>query len=41
MVTSFKNDFTLGYCLFGTVKLTKNSYYGYGIEFDSRSPFVN
>ena len=38
-------DFTLGNCLFGSVKLTKNSdlgkckYNGYGIGFDSRSEF--
>ena len=38
-------DFTLGNCLFGSVKLTKNSdlhkykYIGYGIGFASRSEF--
>ena len=38
--------FTLGNCLFGSVKLTKNAdldkykYTGYGIEFDSRSEFL-
>ena len=38
-------DFTLGSCLFGSVKLTKNSeldkykYSGYGTEFNSRSEF--
>ena len=38
-------DFTLGSCLFGSVKLTKNSdldkykYSDYGIGFDSRSEF--
>ena len=38
-------DFTLGNCLFGSVKLTKNSdvdkykYCGYGLGFDSRSKF--
>ena len=38
-------DFTLGNCLFGPVKLTKNAdldkykYSGYGIGFDSRSEF--
>ena len=37
--------FTLKACLFGAVKITKNSdpdeysYWGYGIGFDSRSPF--
>ena len=44
----FKNlntDFTLGNCLFGSVKLTKNDdlekykYSGHGIGFDSRSEF--
>ena len=39
-------NFTLGYCLFGSVKLTKNSdpdkykYTGCGIGFDSRSEFL-
>ena len=39
-------DFTLGNCLFGSVKLTKNAdldnykYSGYGIGFDSRSEFA-
>ena len=38
-------DFTLGNCLFGAVKLTKNAvadkyrYSGYGIGLDSRSQF--
>ena len=38
-------DFTLGDCLFGSVKLTKNTdidkykYTGYGLGFDSRSQF--
>ena len=38
-------DFTLNYCLFGAVMLTKNSepgkhsYLGYGIEFNSYSLF--
>ena len=38
-------DFTLGNCLFGTAKLTKNpdpnkyEYSGYGIGFDARSGF--
>ena len=38
-------DFTLGYSLYGAVKLTKNadfskySYYGYGIGFDSYERF--
>ena len=39
-------DFTLGNCLFGSVKLTKNAdldkykYSGYNIGFDCRSEFV-
>ena len=39
-------DFTLGNCLFGSAKLTKNSYLdkyrytGYGIGFDSCSEFL-
>ena len=39
-------DFTLGNCLFGSVKLTKNAdpdkykYAGYSIGFDSRSAFL-
>ena len=39
-------DFTLGNCLFGSVKLTKNAdpdkykYAGYSIGFDSRSEFL-
>ena len=39
-------DFTLGNCLFGSVKLTKNTdldkqkYTGYNIGFDSRSEFL-
>ena len=39
-------NFTLGNCLFGSVKLTKNAdpdkykYSGYGIGFDSRSEFL-
>ena len=39
-------DFRLGNCLFGAVKLTKNTdpdkwkYSGYGIGFDSRSEFL-
>ena len=39
-------DFTLKYCLFGAVKLTKNAdpdkckYSGYGLGFDSRSEFL-
>ena len=42
---SLNTDFTLGNCLFGSVKLTKNAdldkykYSGYGIGFDSRSEF--
>ena len=43
---NLNTDFTLGSCLFGSVKLTKNSdldkynYPGYGITFDSRSKFL-
>ena len=44
---NLNTDFTLGSCLFGSVKLTKNAdldkykYTGYyGIEFDSRSEFL-
>ena len=44
--SSYSNtDFTLGNCLFGSVKLTTNvdpdkyKYSGYGIGFDSRSQF--
>ena len=43
---SLNSDFTLGNCLFGPVKLTKNTdldkykYSGYGIGFDSRSEFL-
>ena len=39
-------DFTLGNCLFGAVKLTKNDdpdkygHIGYGIGFDARSQFL-
>ena len=39
-------DFTLGNCLFGSVKLTKNAdldkykYTGYGVGFDSRLKFL-
>ena len=39
-------DFTLGYCLFGAVKLTKNAnldkckYINYGIGSDSRPEFL-
>ena len=42
---NLNSDFTLVNCLFGSVKLTKNSdldeykYTGYGIGFDSRSEF--
>ena len=45
MVTKFNTDFTLKDCLFGGVKLSKNTdpdkyvYTGYGIGFDSRSVF--
>ena len=44
--SNLNTDFTLGSCLFGSVKLTKNSdldkynYPGYGITFDSRSKFL-
>ena len=43
---NFSTDFTLGNCLFGSEKLTKNAdldkykYTGYGIGFDSRSEFL-
>ena len=43
---NLNTDFILGNCLFGTVKLTKNTeldkykYTGYGIGFDSRSEFL-
>ena len=43
---TLNTDFTLGNCLFGSVKLTKNAdldkhkYAGYGIRFDSRSEFL-
>ena len=43
---NFNTDFTLGNCLFGSVKLTKNAdvdkykYSGYSIGFDSRSEFL-
>ena len=42
---NLSTDFTLGNCLFGFVKLTKNAdldkykYSGYGIGFDSHSEF--
>ena len=42
---SLNRDFTLGYCLFGSKKLTKNvdldknGYSRYGIRFDVRSQF--
>ena len=42
---NLSEDFALGNCLFGSVKLTKNAdldkykYTGYGIGFDSRSEF--
>ena len=42
---NFNKDFTLGNCLFGSVKVTKNpdqeksKYTGYGIGFDPRSEF--
>ena len=45
MVTKFNTDFTLKDCLFGGVKLSKNTdpdkyvYTGYGMGFDSRSVF--
>ena len=44
-LTNLNPDFTLGNCLFGSVKLTKNAdldeykYSGYGIGFDSCSEF--
>ena len=43
---NLKTDFTLGNCLFGSVKLTNNAdldkykYTSYGIGFDSRSEFL-
>ena len=43
---NLNTDFTLGNCLFGSVKLTENAdldkykYTGYGIGFDSRSEFL-
>ena len=43
---NLNTDFTLGNCLFGFVKLTKNAdpdkykYSSYGIGFDSRSEFL-
>ena len=43
---NLNTDFTLGNCLFASVKLTKNpdldknKYTGYGIGFDSRSEFL-
>ena len=43
---NLNTDFTLGHCLFGPVKLTKNTdpdkynYTGYSIGFDSRSEFL-
>ena len=44
---NLNTDFTLGNCLFGSVKLTKNADLdkykyttGYGIGFDSRSEFL-
>ena len=43
---NLKTDFTLGYCLLGSVKVTKNynldkyKYTGYCIGFDSRSEFL-
>ena len=45
-IRNVNTDFTLGNCLCGSVKLTKNSdldkykYTGYGIGFDSRSEFL-
>ena len=42
---NLNTDFTLGKCLFGSVKLTKNpnldkyKYSSYGVGFDSRSEF--
>ena len=46
MVTKVNTDFTLKDCLFGGVKLSKNTdpdkyvYTGYGIGFDSCSEFL-
>ena len=46
MVKRFEQIFYIKYCLFGSVKLTKNAdldrykYCGYGIGFDSRSEFL-
>ena len=46
MVKRFKTDFTLGNCLFGSVKLTKNAdldkykYSGYCIGYDSRLEYL-
>ena len=43
---NLNTDFTLGHCLFGSVKLTKNAdldkykYTGYGIGFDSHSEYL-
>ena len=43
---NLNTDFTLSYCLFGSVRLIKNAdldkykYAGYGIGFDSRSEFL-
>ena len=43
---NLSTDFTLGYCLFGSLKLTKNAdldkykYSGYNIGFNSRSEFL-
>ena len=45
MAKDLDTDFTLGSCLFGSVKLTKNAdldkykYSSYGTQFDSRSEF--
>ena len=44
-IKNLSTDFTLGNCLFGSVKLTKNAgldkyyYSGYGIGFDLRAEF--
>ena len=43
---NLKTDFTLGHCLFGSVKLVKNAdldkykYTGYSIRFDFHSDFL-
>ena len=45
LLKDLNTDFTLGHCLFGTVKLTKNAdpdkykFSGYGMEFNSHLEF--